>query len=75
MEFLKNFTVQSIFVVLILSMFGSCLWGIWKHALEHPNSTISEVLSLPEMKILKSCLFLTFVVIGFYLLYHIYAKR
>jgi len=74
MEFLKHFTVQSIFVVLILSMVGSSIWGIWKHALEHPDTTINEVFSLPEMKIIKSCLCLTFVVIAFYLLYQNYSK-
>lgn len=74
MEFLKQFTLPSIFVGLLLSMLGSSIWGIWKHALEHPEITVNEMFSRPEMKIIKSCLFLTIVVIVLYLLYQIYVK-
>ncbi|MED3897409.1 hypothetical protein P4797_20775 [Priestia aryabhattai] len=68
MEFLQHFTLESIFILILFGIITSALYEILKHILQNPQATIASTLSLPQIKLIKYCMVVTFAVVVLYLL-------
>ncbi|CGG54499.1 hypothetical protein [Bacillus paranthracis] len=72
MEFIQNFALGALFIVLMFAVMGNALYELLKHMFQHPQTTVSDALALPQARLLKWCIIITIVVVAMYILIQMY---
>lgn len=73
MEFLKNFSLQALFLIIVLGIIVNALSNLIREIIKS-DMKISQIVALPEVTILKSCVKLTLVVVVIFSLIQLLSK-
>lgn len=74
MSFINNFSLESLFLVILFSAISNAFFGMWRAYLVNKDEgmTISQFLALPEAKIFKRCIEFTLIILMVYCVVNIF---
>lgn len=74
MNFLQNFSVAVLFVVLMMGIICNALYDLIKHIVQYPKTSLVEIGTLPQVTILEWSIIVIVAVIVMYILIKMYNR-
>ncbi|MCU5298390.1 hypothetical protein P4278_09340 [Bacillus thuringiensis] len=74
MNFLQNFSVAVLFVVLIMGIVCNALYELIKHVVQYPKTSLAEIGTLPQVTILQWSIIVILAVVVMYILIKLYNR-